>query len=460
MSSTEQPSPEPEVLLRPATSGDRDALVSVHLASRAGAAMPPSVHPDEDAVPWVTGWLAENEVWVAEVDGEVVGYASMTEQWLDGLFVAPDHARRGIGGSLLDVVKSLRPAGFALWVFESNLPARRFYERHGLLELEHTDGSSNEERAPDVRMAWPGREPMAYLRAQVDEVDDDLATALARRAALTAAIQQFKTVPGHAGRDPQREAEIASRMAKHAPALGEAGLRRIVHEVVAASLDAIDEADAEHARAATVAAYEQDATAYAQQAQPMHPDLVGMLDHFVLLLGAGSEPSVLEVGSGPGRDAAALEERGVRVRRTDVTEAFVRLLRDQGYAADRLDPVVDDLGGPYDGAYASAVLLHLGRSDCATVLRRLRSAVRPGGVLALSLKEGDGAGWSQHGSIERPRWFTYWRAGPLVSLLASTGWQVERLDRRPGGVGPESSWLHVLATAAEQSVGGPWQGPS
>ena len=226
--------------LRPATAEDAEALTAVHLASRKGATppMPPSVHPDEDALPWVTGWLAANEVWIAEVDGTPVGYASMTPSWLDGLFVVPDHAGRGVGTLLLDVVKSLRPAGFALWVFESNEPARRFYRRHGLIELETTDGTGNEEQAPDVRMAWPGREPMAYLRTQVDEVDDELALVLARRSALTAAIQRFKAVPGHAGRDAEREAEIVARMARHAPSLGEAGLRRIMHEIIGASLDA------------------------------------------------------------------------------------------------------------------------------------------------------------------------------------------------------------------------------
>ena len=40
-----------------------------------------------------------------------------------------------------------RPDGFCLWVFESNTPAREFYPRRGLLDLERTDGSANMERA-------------------------------------------------------------------------------------------------------------------------------------------------------------------------------------------------------------------------------------------------------------------------------------------------------------------------
>ena len=46
------------------------------------------------------------------------------------------------------------PGGFCLWVFETNTPARGFYARHGLVELERTDGAGNEEKQPDIRMAW------------------------------------------------------------------------------------------------------------------------------------------------------------------------------------------------------------------------------------------------------------------------------------------------------------------
>ena len=35
-----------------------------------------------------------------------------------------------------------------------NEPARRFYRRHGFVEVGRTDGARNEEREPDVRLAW------------------------------------------------------------------------------------------------------------------------------------------------------------------------------------------------------------------------------------------------------------------------------------------------------------------
>ncbi len=144
-----------DVQLRPADPDDAAALADVHLTSRRAASMPPSVHADDEALPWLAGRIGTDEVWVAEVEGRVVAYLRMTPAWLDDLYVAPEHAGQGIGSMLLDLAKSRRPDGFSLWVFESNTPARAFYAAHGLTEREHTDGSDNEEQAPDLRMSWP-----------------------------------------------------------------------------------------------------------------------------------------------------------------------------------------------------------------------------------------------------------------------------------------------------------------
>jgi ribosomal protein S18 acetylase RimI-like enzyme len=92
---------------------------------------------------------------------------ALDDTWLDDLYVAPRRAGRGIGSALLDLAKALRPGGFGLWVFEMNGPARRFYERHGLVPVERTDGSGNEERAPDVRYAWRPDGAVSVPRATV-----------------------------------------------------------------------------------------------------------------------------------------------------------------------------------------------------------------------------------------------------------------------------------------------------
>lgn len=230
--------PTDDLLLRPATDADLAAVVAVQIASRESAAMPPGIHPEHEVTAWLTAKLATDDVWVAESGGVVVGYARMTPGWLDDLYVVPEHAGAGVGSALLDVVKAQLPGGFCLWVFEMNTPARGFYARHGLVELERTDGEGNEEKAPDIRMAWPGAEPLRFYRGLIDEVDHQLGDLLARRAALTRAVQDHK---GETTRDPEREQQIAARLAQRAPALGHDRLARIVHAIITESIDAATE---------------------------------------------------------------------------------------------------------------------------------------------------------------------------------------------------------------------------
>jgi len=228
----------PVLVLRPAEPDDADALALIHVLARRAAPMPDTVHDEADVRRWLRSRIETDETWVAEVDGLPVGYARWTPGWLDDLYVQPARQGGGVGAALLELVQARQPDGFCLWVFESNTPARGFYARHGLLELERTDGSANEERAPDVRLVWPGAEPLACLRALVDEVDAQLGDLLARRAALTRAIQPFKT---SSERDPAREREVAEHLATRAPALGLERLVRIAHVVISESLDAARE---------------------------------------------------------------------------------------------------------------------------------------------------------------------------------------------------------------------------
>lgn len=60
----------------------------------------------------------------------------------------------GLGSRLLDVAKTVYLEGLDLWTFAANTGARRFYERHGFVATESTEGD-NEEGSPDVRYHRP-----------------------------------------------------------------------------------------------------------------------------------------------------------------------------------------------------------------------------------------------------------------------------------------------------------------
>jgi len=153
----------------------------------------------------------------------------------------------------------------------------------------------------------------------------------------------------------------------------------------------------------TLASYEAAVERYLEHSAPPGPKMVRYLDRFAAMVGAGD---VLELGSGPGWDALHLEALGLRVTRSDATPAFLTRLRAAGYDARFLDVRTGDLGGPWDGIIADAVLLHLDRPELGNVLARARRAVGDDGVLGFTVKEGDGDAWTTV-KLGLPRHFTY-----------------------------------------------------
>jgi GNAT superfamily N-acetyltransferase len=143
------------MLVRTVRSDETDTIADVFIPSFRGLAFLPRLHSDEEIRRWIRDELVPgHEVWVAELEGNVVGFAALSDDLLGHLYVHPDAQRRGIGTALLEVVKRERPNGIRLWVFQRNEDARRFYVRHGCRLVELTDGSRNMEKEPDALYEW------------------------------------------------------------------------------------------------------------------------------------------------------------------------------------------------------------------------------------------------------------------------------------------------------------------
>ena len=119
----------------------------------------PTLHTPEEDRAFFGKAVCDDEVWVWEKDGRVLGFASLGKELLDHIYVDPEAQNRGIGTALLDHVKERRPEGIRLWTFQRNGGARRFYDRHGFRVVELTDGSNNEEREPDMLYEWVSPAP-------------------------------------------------------------------------------------------------------------------------------------------------------------------------------------------------------------------------------------------------------------------------------------------------------------
>jgi GNAT superfamily N-acetyltransferase len=101
-----------------------------------------------DAIYLPQGQIANGQVIVAELDGEVAGFAAVVGGELDGLFVEPDLWGRGVGRALVDAAThEARKRGLALKVI-ANPRARRFYEHCGF----SLEGDVQTRFGPGLRM--------------------------------------------------------------------------------------------------------------------------------------------------------------------------------------------------------------------------------------------------------------------------------------------------------------------
>jgi GNAT superfamily N-acetyltransferase len=139
--------------------GGADAEETARVFSAAFKNMPgiPKIHSDEEDRAFVRGLIMTKEVWVALWDGKIVGMMCLNGDWLEQLYVDPEHQSRSVGYGLLYTAKLERPKGFQFWTFQANKRARRFYEKLGCEPVEFTDGRGNEERTPDVRYVYKGK---------------------------------------------------------------------------------------------------------------------------------------------------------------------------------------------------------------------------------------------------------------------------------------------------------------
>ncbi len=154
----------------------------------------------------------------------------------------------------------------------------------------------------------------------------------------------------------------------------------------------------------------------------------------------GSAPfTILDFGCGPGRDLRAFTRLGHQAIGLDGAESFVAMARvDSGCEVWHQDFLQLDLPADrFDGIFANASLFHVPRQELPRVLRQLRAALKPGGVLFSSNPRGENdEGWNgnRYGA-----WHDYqsWKA-----LVENAGFEALEHYYRPAGLPrAQQPWL-------------------
>ena len=101
----------------------------------------------------VRDMLPQAELYVHENEAprQIDGFIGLTENHIEGIFVAKAARSKGIGKALLDYVKSRRPR-LDLSVYQKNERALAFYRREQfVVQSEGIDEDTNE---ADIQMLW------------------------------------------------------------------------------------------------------------------------------------------------------------------------------------------------------------------------------------------------------------------------------------------------------------------
>lgn len=139
-----------------------------------------------------------------------------------------------------------------------------------------------------------------------------------------------------------------------------------------------------------------------------------------------NEP-VLDLGCGPGRDLAWLNDRGYPVIGIDRSAAMLHLAAARVPDAPLVRADVRRLpvrSHSVGGWWACAVFLHLNRCALSDALAEARRVTRAGGTGLLTVKRGAGAALEPVFGTHRHRYVRYWSDEHLNAAVRATGWAI------------------------------------
>jgi SAM-dependent methyltransferase len=152
--------------------------------------------------------------------------------------------------------------------------------------------------------------------------------------------------------------------------------------------------------------------------------------------------TLLDFGCGPGRDLAYFRSLGHEAVGLEGCGSFAAMARRfSGCAVLQQDFVALSLpAAQYDGVFANASLFHVPSAELPRVLRELRTALKPRGVLFSSNPRGDNReGWNGQ------RYGCYWDLERWSAFVSVAGFEeVGHYFRPAGKPREEQPWLATV----------------
>lgn len=98
--------------------------------------------------------LPKSDVWIYEIENQIMGFAGLTGNYIAGIFVSREFQSKGIGRELLSFIKEIYP-DLVLHVYRKNHKAIKFYLKEGFeVKDQQTDESTHE---TEFVMVWKSK---------------------------------------------------------------------------------------------------------------------------------------------------------------------------------------------------------------------------------------------------------------------------------------------------------------
>lgn len=174
-------------------------------------------------------------------------------------------------------------------------------------------------------------------------------------------------------------------------------------------------------------------------AESVFADMSSIQSRFLAYIPSGGR--ILDAGCGSGRDSKFFLDAGYDVVSFDASEEMCRRASDyigKSVLNIRFEEIAYE--EEFDGIWACASLLHVSQEALPCILRKMKCALKPGGVLYASFKYGEGT------TFRGNREFSDFTEISIISPFEKEGFEIVSnivgADSRPGR--ENEKWVNVI----------------
>jgi len=159
--------------------------------------------------------------------------------------------------------------------------------------------------------------------------------------------------------------------------------------------------------------------------------------------------AVLDVGCAGGRDAREFVQEGFGVVGIDLVDDFLNKAEKDVPRAKFLKMDLLNLQFPkntFDGIWASAVLVHIDKTDIQKALTEFNKVLKQDGKLFIAVKMGDGSSFSSDKLSKEKRFFVYFSREEIEEMLRLAGFQIKNtFIVEDDAKRKDLNWIRIIA---------------